>query len=268
MRAVRQYSHPYATFAKAARRFKPSELLPALARISVALQDRPNLQLWRRLPPWGVAAAARESLLHGNEHMQSSVSPEALRKLINSFNDVYDPQLSNDGPLAILTRVAFEQFAYQERDADTIARTHVLLAEGVDEVGGLRVINTSAIEDVLGCGLRDAIGATFGLHVGAVKHGGFVEPTWFDQPNFGPVLAEVPREAFEDEEEEVLVCEQSVAIRGGDVEVAIELWRKFVPAMREGGRRGSSLSARLGTPPSRLAPSSCLDLSPRPAAAP
>lgn len=73
----------YQEFVQACRTFRPSQLVPAIARVSAALGEPPySDEVKRKVPPWGLATIARESLLYGNEHRRASVSEAAVTGLL------------------------------------------------------------------------------------------------------------------------------------------------------------------------------------------
>lgn len=190
------YSHPFQTFRQAVRAYKPTELLPAVAKQSIGLSEVTDLKSIAARPPWAYATIARESLLHGNEYRGGVVDQQALDRLAWSFNQIYEA--SEAGPaLNMLTRIAYEQFPFQEPDWSLLGRSRALLVDGVKNVSNLEVMDGDAIVELLGAPLEQAMGATFALWTGAMLHDGWVEPGWLAQSNFRDVLEEVPRPAFD-----------------------------------------------------------------------
>jgi hypothetical protein len=57
----------------------------------------------------------------------------------------------------------------------------------------LEVLTDEALTQLLGAPLRQAVGVAFVLHASAQVNGGFFDPAWMDQPQFGDVLTTVPR---------------------------------------------------------------------------
>ena len=99
--------------------------------------------------------------------------------------------------LALLTPILYEQFPWQESIFEELARSHALLIEGLGEVD-TEILSEGSIADVLGgISLREAIGATFVLQVGAYQNGGSYNPGWLDQENFRDVLALYSRSNIE-----------------------------------------------------------------------
>lgn len=184
---------PYSAFTQACRAFKPSELIPAIAQTSAALGEPPYSDAVKhRLPPWGLAAAARESLLYGNEFRMTAVNEKALQKLMHKFQiamDIDDDAVgSEDFLIRLMTQFTYEQFPYQESMFEELARSHAWMVDGLPDVE-TRVITEDSLAAMLdGVPFREAIGATFFLQVGALQNGGVYKRGWLDQPGFTEVL--------------------------------------------------------------------------------
>lgn len=190
----------FAEFRQVVRRFRPSALLPELARLSVLLEEVPHSDpLYRTSPPWAMALAARESILNGNEHRIDALRDEDLRVLFNTHNDIHEDGANPQDfdPLKLLIRVAYEQFPYQESLFEEVSRTHALMVEGADRVPVLQVLDDSAWDQLLGAPLEPMVGATFFLQAVANLNNGWYDPKWLDQPEFAPVLEQWPREVIE-----------------------------------------------------------------------
>ncbi|WP_216918120.1 hypothetical protein [Nocardia noduli] len=195
-------SNNYQEFIQACRAFKPGELIPVLARLSASLGEPPySNQVKRQMPPWGLAAAARESLLHGNEHRNEGVSDKALERLMwKFFNSESKPHVEPGDPsfmLSILTPILYEQFPWQESMFGEIARSHAMLLDGLKEVDTSIITPDSLTEILEGMSLSEAVGAVFVLQVGAQMNGGVFNPAWLDQPNFEDVLERFSRNSIE-----------------------------------------------------------------------
>jgi hypothetical protein len=202
VRYSRQGKLPYSAFKQACRAFRPSELLPAIARASAALGEPPYSKVaMMRTPPWGLAAAARESLLYGNEHRSKPVDADALLELMHKFQNAMDVNETgardDDFFVRLTTRVAYEQFPYQESMFEELARSHAWLVEGLPDVD-TQVITEESLASMLGgLPLRETIGATFFLQVGALQNEGTYKESWLDRPNFAEVLKVYPRSSIE-----------------------------------------------------------------------
>lgn len=185
---------------QACRRFRPSQLVPAIAQVSASLGEPPYPnRLKVALPPWGLAVAARESILYGNEHRQS-VSEISIAALMRRFfeSDALPALKPGDRGflLSVMTAVTYEQFPWQESIYQELARSHAMLIGSLDHVD-LEVLSRSALQELLGAPLGEAIGATFVLQVGAYQNNGVYNSRWLDQDNFKDVLQLYPRSAIE-----------------------------------------------------------------------
>lgn len=195
-------SLPYSAFTQACRAFRPSELVPAIARTSATQGPPPYTnKVKHQVPPWGLAAAARESLLYGNEYRDRPVSDGALRALMLKFQiamTLSDSDLDDEDLLIkVSTRLTYEQFPYQESMFDELARSHAWMVEGLPQVETKVITEDSLAVMFDGVPLREAIGATFLLQVGALLNGGVYMQSWLDQPNFVEVLEIYPRSSIE-----------------------------------------------------------------------
>jgi hypothetical protein len=187
----------YDEFVARIRRHRPSELLTEIARTTVQLEEQGDGR-WpaneRLIFPWALAAAARESIVAGNEHRQPGVSRGDIEQICNLYNNLEDPILDSDDEdsfYSFFVRLTYEQFSYQISIFEEFARPHLLFDDA------LRTTDTALIdqgfwERLLGCTPVELAGAIFVLGVGAQRNGGFFDPTWLEQPNFVPVLEEVP----------------------------------------------------------------------------
>lgn len=192
----RRNSVTFAEFRQVVRRYRPSELLPVLARLAVHNPyDRVDLERARTIAPWGTALIARESILWGNEHRHTAPDEEALRRLFNAYNDLYEGEGRDQDAslLSLITPIVYEQFPYQESIYEEVSRTQALLVEGLSQVDA-KVATAQAWADILGRPLDEVVAATFVLQVGANVNNGWFDPKWLDQPNFAEVLNQWPRD--------------------------------------------------------------------------
>lgn len=193
---------PYADFRQACRGFKPSQLVPSLAKASAALGEPPFTRRDQmRRPPWGLAAAARESLLYGNEHRNKVPDDRALTALMQKFQLAYDlPEAevrSDDFALSLMTRLSYEQVPWQESMFEEMSRSHAWIVEGLSTVETNVITEDSIAEMLGGFTLRQAIGATFMLQIGVFINEGTYNPGWLDMPHFADVLDIYPRHTIE-----------------------------------------------------------------------
>lgn len=177
---------PFDDFRQEVRKYPPSALLPALATLALVQGDetpRPT-DLILSVPPWAIALAARESVLWGNEFRSKDVNAESLRRILQAHNEI-SAQVPSPGKttsldvLHLLTRLAYEQFTYQESIFEEISRAQSLLVDGPREID-VDVLNDDLWKNVLGAPLGEIIGATFVLQVMANKNNGWLDIAWID----------------------------------------------------------------------------------------
>jgi hypothetical protein len=195
-------SLPYRAFRQACRAFRPTDLVRAIAKKSASLGEPPYPSRTKnQYPPWGLAAAARESILFGNEYRHKVADDKALTALMHKFQiamDISNEEIKGgDLLLSLTTRLAHEQIPYAESAFEEVSRSHAWLVEGIGEVDTQVITEASLAQMLDGISLREAIGATFFMQVGAFQNEGRFEPGWLDQPNFANVFEVYPRHTIE-----------------------------------------------------------------------
>lgn len=174
-------STTYVDFLQRVRRHRPSELLPALASTAVQLFDQEAWIADRVRLPWAIAAAAKASIVAGNEHRKSGVSGRDILEICAIYNALetpleQEPDDTSGTVGALLVRTAHEQFPYQQSYFEEIARLGALF-DGIDGLD-TEILGTALITRVLGCSLEDFAVAGFVLAVGAQSSAGFFDPEW------------------------------------------------------------------------------------------
>ena len=127
-----RWSRNFDEFMQACRAYRPTELVPTIARISAALGEPPYADdVKRRCPAWGLAAIARESLLHGNEHRDKAVTDDGILVLLRKFFDadvLWKPAPGDPGVLvSLVTPILYEQIplaGVHLRRAGALPRPH------------------------------------------------------------------------------------------------------------------------------------------------
>ena len=178
----------YSAFLQRVRRHRPSDLLPALASTALQFFDQDAWTADRVRFPWAIAAAAKASIVAGNEHRKPGVADQDVAEICAAYNALDTPLSHEPGDPsetvgALLVRTSHEQFPYQQSHFEEICRV-VALFDGVDALD-TEILSTALIEQVLGCSLEDFVVAGFVLAVGAQANGGFFDPEW-------PALREGP----------------------------------------------------------------------------
>ena len=147
-------SPKYSAFTQSVRRFRPSQLLPVLAEMTV--RDDPNYRGFeqvRALPPWIMAAIARESIVRGNEGRTQHATPDDILQLARLHHEVF-VEPTRQSLTAIAGPLMHEQMWWQISLFEEQARTLSLFD---DPAYG----DVFPWEDVLGMTLVDAVKAAF-----------------------------------------------------------------------------------------------------------
>lgn len=188
----------YDEFVARVRRHRPSELLPAIALTALAKADQEAYLRdgYRVETPWALAAAAKESILRGNEHRPAGVTDRDVLEICAAFAALDDPLARGDGSFAttvpsFFTRMTNEQFAFQMSPFEEISRVQALFGTGLDAVE-TEVLSDSSLAEVMGCGVLDYLGVGFLLAVSAQQNEGYFDPAWIDRPNFELIRREIP----------------------------------------------------------------------------
>jgi hypothetical protein len=179
----------YSDFLQRVRRHRPSDLLVALAATSVRLFEQESWAADRVRLPWAIAAAAKASIVAGNEYRPAGVTDRDVLEICAAYNALYTPLVNapvgvSDTVGAFLVRTSYEQFPYQQSHFEEISRLGALF-ENVDEVS-TEILDLALIERVLGCLLEDFVVAGFILATSTQANAGFFDPEW-------PVLREGPQ---------------------------------------------------------------------------
>lgn len=190
-------------FAQRVRRYRPSQLLPAIARLAIEMEDidRYMREMYRVVTPWALATAAKVSIAAGNEHRPSStITDDDVMKICAAFTAVneplHEPEALNGDPASFFIRVANEQFAWQVRPAPEVSRTHALYVDGLPDTA-TTMIDAALLEDLLGCSVAHYIGAGFLLWAAARSNGGWYEPRFLRGPEAQEIFDIVPEEVIE-----------------------------------------------------------------------
>ncbi|WP_238006124.1 hypothetical protein KZZ52_51720 [Dactylosporangium sp. AC04546] len=172
----------------------------AAAALSLPRRLEDDSRRYTRTPPWALAAVVKASLYNGNPFRSRTMREQDLMLACHMHNNLHPEELDHPdlgSPLAVMVRIGYEQFPYQESMFEEMARAESLF-NGYTARKPLTVITGERLAKLLGAPVRDAAGVALLLHAGAERNGGFFDPTWLDQPNFTPVLDVLPRETILD----------------------------------------------------------------------
>ncbi|BCW42787.1 hypothetical protein StoSoilB3_43220 (plasmid) [Arthrobacter sp. StoSoilB3] len=181
----------YFEFRQAVLQFRPSNLLPFLARYSAPKELRTPPSRAGDWFPWAVSAIAKESALGGSEFMKAEIDERGLKRLVNLLNVSAD-LVPNQSVPSLVTPTMYEQFPYQESLYEELARTHALLVH--NEPGQAPI----QWEDLLGIGLDEAIRASMVLNGWLAGTDGCFDPGILDSARFQQIYKKyVPRQELE-----------------------------------------------------------------------
>jgi hypothetical protein len=176
------------SFVQRVRRHRPSELLAAIAVANIEIAPEGWYRPGAGSPivfPWGLAAAARESIQAGNEHRASGVTMRDLAQICSIYGNLYDPLYDDRDQLAYFVRVAYEQFPFQESLFFGMARSRLLFGRPSPfAYPKLRVVDGAFWERTIGLPLERLFAAGMLFGVGALKNAGRFDLSWYGQPNF------------------------------------------------------------------------------------
>jgi hypothetical protein len=190
----------YDEFEQRVRRHRPSELVPAIAAITSQMSDDDLRAMKQRLVfPWGLAAAARESLCRGNEHRPSGVTSQDIMEISGAYNALSEPLLDGTdvGKLhAFMTRISNEQFPYQQSAFEELTRPYAMFYMDAGSVT-TEIVDHGFWERALGSSMEQFWGAGFYSWVAAQNNSGWIDLAILQRPDLAPLFDEVPRETLE-----------------------------------------------------------------------
>lgn len=153
----------------------------ALAATSLRLFERDAWTADRVRLPWAIAAAAKASLVAGNEHRRPGVSEKDVAAICRAYNALNsaltpDPATTTETLGAFLVRTSFEQFPYQQSYFEEICRLSALF-ENIDQLE-TKLLDHALIEHILGCTIEDWTVGGFILATSTQANTGFFDPEW------------------------------------------------------------------------------------------
>jgi hypothetical protein len=173
-------------------KYKVSDLLLTLGQLDPAyMSPEASISLRTEIPPYAVAAIARESILIGSETSKKIFTGFGLIKYFcKYFNLSYDgPKYvknANRDPLSIIMRHAFEQFRYQESDFEELARSIALFRFALAKTPKSG-ITKEQVDRILNAPLEAAMSAAIGLYVVMIASRGI----WLDNFASDPALSKL-----------------------------------------------------------------------------
>jgi hypothetical protein len=103
----------YTDFVQRVRRHRPSDLLIALAHTSIRLFEPDAWTAERVRLPWAIAAAAKASIVNGNEHRKPGVTDTDVIEICHAYNALdtplaHKPAGTSETLGAFLVRTSYE----------------------------------------------------------------------------------------------------------------------------------------------------------------
>lgn len=185
------HSPRYSAFTQAVRAYRPSQLIPLLARMSARID--PNYRGYEdvsSMPPWIMAAIARESVVRGNEHRSQVATEQDVHKLMQLHHEIFIPP-RNSTITSVIGPTAHEQFWWQISLFEEQTRT---LSVFEDDAFGEHLDWST----VFGMPLDTAIPAVFILGLAVNSNGGKWVPESLSPFYADPRTVQLPpREAVE-----------------------------------------------------------------------
>ena len=180
-------------FRQRVRRHSPSSLLPAIADRALG---KIFYAQWAAPPrvetPWGLAAAARASILYGDER-RPAASPDDVKVVCAAFASLklVSPNLTLEGGRAFLMRTAYEQLPFQADHHSDIARTVAIFRDSLAATTP-KVLTEAAFEQLLGGTVVEFVSTGWMLFAAAQNNHGWFHDEWIDGPQFAGLNEELP----------------------------------------------------------------------------
>jgi len=180
-------------FRQRVRRHSPSTLLPVVAsRAREQVPRRSWYQGYRIETPWALAAAARVSLLYGDER-RSSASATDLRSICAAFASLKTLR-RNAAPeafRAFFLRMVYEQLPYQADTGYDVARSVAMFRDSLAAIAPA-VLTPEALTTALGGTVTEFVGTGWLLFASAMNNDGRFLDEWIEGPGFRDVVADLP----------------------------------------------------------------------------
>jgi hypothetical protein len=144
--------------------------------------------------PWVLAEVARVSLVRGTEFRSKPAADKDLQACCAACHALADPELGQKTPGALghfLLRTGGQQLIFQQSYANDLSRT-VALLEQTATVRTPKAATPGWPERLLGCSLREYVGAAILLYAAALKNQGRFSLDWLTQPQMEEVTREIP----------------------------------------------------------------------------
>lgn len=183
-------------FCQHVRRFRPSDVLSASARLS-ALNGREHPASGPTgTDDFALALICKTAICHGTEFRKPGVTYQDMRALCREAINLPDPFLANKDIGSFLVRIGHEQFPYQVAPSQPLGRTRALLVDAA-AAADQQVISPSFWMSALGCSLEHFVGVALLLYAASKARDGVLYNAWFGHPSFAPLYKYIPRDVIE-----------------------------------------------------------------------
>lgn len=192
---------PFDQFKQRVRRHRPTEVLGAIGAFSADLVNAgfrsgraPGEPL--AVQHFALAAAARASLLYGNEYRDQPLGRDDVRDMCGYFSQLDDPALKQEPGLdrmrGMMSRIVYEQASYQYSEMENVGRSVALLLDHAEGCEG--ALSADEWRDLLGVTLEEFMRIGFGMHVAALRNGGRISRGLLEAPHVAPIFTPLPVE--------------------------------------------------------------------------
>ncbi|WP_328463486.1 hypothetical protein OHA21_38060 [Actinoplanes sp. NBC_00393] len=194
----REYS--YTEFGDFVRRFNQEAMLFAVARRALSLPGHldgvNSSRAFVATPPWALAAVAKAAICQGNPFRSAVPSERDVVLACHMHNNLISDELGRpelNSPFAVLARIAFEQFPYQESIMEEISRSMAFF-DGYAGGKTLEVVSSESMKQLIGADMTTAAAIVILLATAVDRNAGIFDPAWMDQANFERILEVMPRD--------------------------------------------------------------------------
>ena len=231
---------PFEDFRQRVRRHRTSDVLREVGRVSAELIKAGHSGVATGMPNvvqhFSLAAVARAAVMYGNEHRSRTVGPNDVAEMCAYYMEVEDPALSlqpgAERLRGMLSRVLYEQAAFQYSEMENIGRTVALLIDHADGCEG--ALSASDWRDLLGVTIEEFMRIGFAMHVAALQNGGRIGREVLKAPHVAPIFTPLSTDqALQVVDSLYAGTVAELRDRGQDAEVAgLEKW-SFNPLLEK-----------------------------------
>lgn len=179
------------------RRYRPSSLLPLVARAAARYQGQEEWleSPYRKYTPWALADAARVCLAYGREHNGANATEADLLRVLNAYSQFEDPVVQDHDARACLLRMASQQMTWQGLEPQALARTAAIFAQ-TPVLKPAKYLRSGWETEVFRCTLEEYVGSAQLVWATASKCAGYIDLALFDGPDGKRFAQHLGRDVF------------------------------------------------------------------------